>query len=82
MHEKGIDISRNKPKHTTMQMVKEADSVIVMWCSAEGFCRAPLLKKVTDWNIEDPKGKTAETLGMMRDEMETKVIRLVAEIGD
>ena len=79
MREKGIDISRNKPKRITMQMVKEADAIIVMGCSAEGFCPAPLIKKVTDWNIEDPKGKPVETVRRIRDEIETKVLRLIVE---
>ena len=57
MQEEGIDISKNKPKLITTQMVQEADIIIVMGCSAQGFCPAPLLGKVTDWNIEDPKGK-------------------------
>ena len=30
--EKGIDISKNKPKLITTQMVQEADMVIVMGC--------------------------------------------------
>jgi protein-tyrosine-phosphatase len=48
MQEKGVDISKNKPKLITNQMVQEADTIIVMGCSAQGFCPAPLLGKVTD----------------------------------
>ena len=78
MQEKGIDISKNKPKQITMQMVQEADSIIVMGCSAEGFCPAPLLNKVTDWNIEDPKGKPVEAVKEIRDKIEAKVLKMIS----
>jgi arsenate reductase len=73
MQEKGLDISANKPKLITNQMVQEADTIIVMGCSAEGFCPAPLLNKVVDWKIEDPKGKPVEKVREIRDEIEKKV---------
>jgi protein-tyrosine-phosphatase len=77
LFEKGIDISRNKPKLITRKMVEEADLIIVMGCSAEGFCPAPLLNKVTNWGIEDPKGKPIEKVREIRDEIEKKVKALV-----
>ncbi len=73
MREKGIDLLPNRPKLTTNQMVQEADTIIVMGCSAEGFCPAPLLNKVVDWQIEDPKGKPIEKVREIRDEIERKV---------
>ena len=78
MREKGIDLSTNKPKLITNQMVQEADRIIVMGCSAEGFCPAPLLNKVVDWGIEDPKGKPIEKVREIRDEIERRV-RLLSE---
>jgi len=79
MREKGIDLSDNKPKLVTTQMVQEADKVIVMGCSAEGFCPAPLLDKVLDWGIEDPRDKPIEKVREIRDEIERKVKKLVEE---
>ena len=81
MREKGIDISKNIPKQITNQMVQEADVIIVMGCGAQGFCPAPLLGKVIDWRIEDPKGKQIEKMREIRDEIEKKVRELVQEIG-
>jgi len=52
-----------------------------MGCSAQGFCPAPLLKKVLDWKIEDPKEKSIEKLREIRDEIETKVKALINEIS-
>jgi protein-tyrosine-phosphatase len=79
MREKGIDLSGNKPKLVTNQMVQEADMIIVMGCSAQGFCPAPLLNKVVDWGIEDPKGKPLEKVREIRDEIERKVKKLIEE---
>ena len=81
MQEKGIDISKNEPKLITNQMVQEADEVIVMGCSAQGFCPAPLLGKVIDWNLDDPKGKSLEKVREIRDEIERKVKELIEEVG-
>jgi arsenate reductase len=77
MKEKGIDLSANKPKLITNQMVREADTIIVMGCSAEGFCPAPLLNKVVEWGIEDPKGKSLEKVREIRDEIEKRVRALL-----
>jgi protein-tyrosine-phosphatase len=79
MLEKGMDLSANKPKLITNQMVQDADTIIVMGCSAEGFCPAPLLNKVIDWGTEDPKGKPAEKVREIRDEIEKKVKMLIDE---
>ena len=79
MAEKGIDLSGNKPKLITSEMVQEVDMIIVMGCSAEGFCPAPLLNKVIDWEIEDPKGKSIEKVREIRDQLERKVEALIDE---
>jgi protein-tyrosine-phosphatase len=79
MREEGIDLSANKPKLITNEMIKEADMIIVMGCSAQGFCPAPLLNKVIDWGIEDPKDKPIEKVREIRDEIERKVKNLIEE---
>lgn len=79
MQEKGIDLSANRPKLITDQMIEEADMIIVMGCSAEGFGPALLLKKVVDWGIEDPKGKPIEKVRKIRDETEKSVRMLLDE---
>jgi protein-tyrosine-phosphatase len=79
MREKGINLSANKPKLITNQMVQEAETIIVMGCNAQGFCPAPLLNRVVDWGIEDPKGKSIERVREIRDEIEKRVKRLINE---
>ena len=79
MREKRIDLSGNKPKLTNGQIVREADTIIVMGCNAQGFCPAPLLNRVVDWGIYDPKGKSIERVREIRDEIEKRVKRLINE---
>jgi len=79
MREKGIDISMNKPKLLTTKMAEEADKIITMGCSVEKICPAPLLKNVIDWALEDPKDKPIEAVRKIRDEIEKKILKLVAE---
>jgi protein-tyrosine-phosphatase len=81
MREKGLDISGNRPKAITPDMVREADVIITMGCSAEGFCPVQFLSKVVDWKLEDPKGKSIEQVRKIRDEVEKRVRELVEELG-
>jgi protein-tyrosine-phosphatase len=81
MREKGIDISENKPKIINNEMVQKADIIIVMGCGAEGFCPAPLLGKVVNWELEDPKGKPIEKVREIRDEIERRVKKLVETLN-
>jgi len=81
MKEKGIDISSNKPKLLSPKTVEDADQVVTMGCSVEKLCPAPLFKKSTDWNLEDPKGKPLEKIREIRDEIEKKVKILITEIN-
>ncbi|MCL5317670.1 MAG: arsenate reductase ArsC [Thaumarchaeota archaeon] len=80
MQEKGIDISSNKPKMLTAEMINEASIVITMGCSVEAACPRPMLavmqKKLVDWNLEDPEGKSVEEIRSIRDEVERRVAEL------
>ena len=77
MKEKGIDISSNTPKLLTPEMIDQATLVFTMGCSVEEVCPRPMLakmqKKLVDWKIDDPKGKTVEQVRQIRDEIERKV---------
>lgn len=80
MKEKGLDISSNTPKLLTSDMIQKANRVITMGCSVEEACPKPMLaqmqKKLVDWNLPDPKGKTIEEVRKIRDEIETRVVEL------
>lgn len=80
MKEKGIDISSNKPKMLTNEMINRASLVVTMGCSVEDVCPRPMLarmqKKLVDWNLEDPKGKSLPEVRRIRDEIEALVAAL------
>jgi arsenate reductase len=79
MHEKGIDISGNKPKLITFQMAQESDLIVTMGCNDQEICPGPFFKPTIDWKLEDPKGKPIEKVREIRDEIEHKVQRLIEE---
>ena len=82
MREIGIDISANKPKALTLEMVEQADRMITMGCGAEAeaVCPARLIE-TEDWALEDPKGKSLEQVREIRDQIKAKVSELLAEIS-
>ncbi|MDD4924385.1 MAG: arsenate reductase ArsC [Dehalococcoidales bacterium] len=81
MKESGIDISNNKPKILTMQMVRQANKMITMGCGAdtEGVCPARFIK-TEDWALEDPKGKSIDDVRRIRDEIKRRVADLISEL--
>lgn len=82
MKEVGIDISSNKPKGLTMDMVEKADRMITMGCGAEAeaVCPAGFIK-TEDWALEAPKAKSLEQVRKIRDEVKERVTRLIKEMA-
>lgn len=76
MRELGIDISHQKPKALTPEMLEQADRVVTMGCGAEAVCPATFVE-TEDWSLEDPKGKTLEQVRKIRDEIKTRVTELL-----
>ena len=81
MKEVGIDISGNKPRALTMEMVEQSDRMITMGCGAEseGVCPASFIP-TEDWALDDPKGQPLEKVREIRDEIEGRVRKLLTEI--
>ncbi len=81
MREVGIDISGNRPKALTIDMVEKADRMITMGCGAEAeaVCPASFIE-TEDWELEDPKGKSLEQVRKIRDEVKERVTKLLNEI--
>jgi protein-tyrosine-phosphatase len=81
MKEVGIDISGNRPKVLTMDMVEKADRMITMGCGADAqaVCPASFIE-TEDWALEDPHGKPIEEVRKIRDEVKERVARLIKEI--
>ncbi|MGD0355358.1 MAG: arsenate reductase ArsC [Dehalococcoidia bacterium] len=79
MKELDIDISGKKPKQLTAEMLKSSKKVITMGCSTEDVCPATLVT-TEDWGLPDPKGKSKEEIRKIRDEIKSRVTRLLEEI--
>jgi arsenate reductase len=79
MREVGVDISNQRPKPLTLEMLENADRVITMGCDVEGVCPATFVP-TEDWQLEDPEGKPIDKVREIRDEIEAKVRNLIEEI--
>ena len=81
MKEVGIDISNNKPRALTMDMIEKADRMITMGCGANagGFCPAGFIE-TEDWALDDPYNKSIEQVRKIRDEIKKRVIVLIDEV--
>ncbi len=75
----GIDISTQRPKMLTLEMVEGADKVVTMGCGVEGVCPATFIP-TEDWQLEDPEEKPLEEVREIRNEIEAKVKKLIDEI--
>jgi protein-tyrosine-phosphatase len=78
MKEKGIDISGRRPKGLNDLPPIEMDYLITMGC--EETCPAVLTKKIIEWEIPDPKGKSIDIVRNVRDMIEERVRSLIKEI--
>ena len=81
MKEVGIDISKQKSKELTDEMIQDSENVVNMGCMEKNFCPTMWLPKVIEWGLEDPKGQSIEKVREIRDEIEQRVKELVAEIS-
>ena len=82
MKEVGIDISSQKPKDLTEDMMRNATTIINMGCMDDKYCPASFLPKVIDWGIEDPKDKPIEKVRQIRDEIEKRVLEIIDSVRD
>jgi arsenate reductase len=73
MNEVGIDISSQKSKIITEDMIKSSEKSVNMGCIDKTECPMLFINNVIDWGIEDPKGKPIEKVREIRDEIERRV---------
>ena len=81
MNEIGIDISKQKSKDLSEDMMRNSDRIINMGCMDKNFCPTLFIPKVIDWGIEDPKDKPIETVREIRDEIERRIKELATDIS-
>lgn len=80
MREVDIDISGQKSKEITEDMIRNSSKIVNMGCIDKVSCPTLFLQNLLDWNIEDPKDKQIEKVREIRDEIEQRVKALVADI--
>ncbi len=82
MKEKGIDITGQRPKLLTIEMINEADIVISMGCGVEESCPLPLRDDIIDWGLDDPYGQSIEKYRDVRDKIKERVRALIVELKE
>lgn len=69
--ERGVDISRSKPRLLATRMINEAALVVTVGCSVEEVCPQPMLakmqKNLVDWHLDDPRKKPIDSVKEIRD---------------
>ena len=60
MKEEGIDISKQRPKDITEDMMRNSSKIVNMGCMEKDWCPTVFVPNLIDWGIEDPKGKSIE----------------------
>jgi arsenate reductase (thioredoxin) len=73
MSEVGIDISNQKSKIITEDMIKGSAKSVNMGCLERSECPLLFINNVIDWGLEDPKGKPIEKVREIRDEIDRRV---------
>jgi protein-tyrosine-phosphatase len=80
MKEIGIDISKQKSKVLTDDMIIKADIRVNMGCIEKEACPTLFIHDLLEWGIEDPKGKSLEKVREIRDDIEQRVRQLAADL--
>ncbi len=78
MEEIGIDMGEAFPKPLTDEVVRAADVVITMGCG--DACPIYPGKRYEDWQLDDPAGQGIDAVREIRDEIDRRVRKLIAEL--
>ena len=81
INETRIDISKQKSKDLTEDMMRNSDKIINMGCMDKNFCPTLFIPKLIDWGIEDPKDKSIEKVREIRDEIDKRIKELARDIS-
>ena len=81
MKEIGLDISHQKPKLITIDMVNGTTHFVSMGCGVIEACPVPIgVPNVEDWDIQDPWGKDIQFFRETRDLIKEKVENLLKKL--
>jgi protein-tyrosine-phosphatase len=79
MAEVGIDITGEYPKPWTDEIVQAADVVITMGCG--DACPVFPGRRYEEWELADPAGQHVEAVRPIRDKIEERVRKLLADLN-
>ena len=79
MAEVGVDITSEQPKVLTTEAVQASDVVVTMGCG--DACPYFPGKRYEDWVLEDPAGQGIDSVRPIRDEIRTRILGLLDELG-
>ena len=79
MAEVGIDITSEFPKPWTDEIVQAADVVVTMGCG--DACPIFPGKRYEEWSVTDPAGQDIDAVRPIRDDIEERIRRLLAELN-
>lgn len=74
----GVDLAGKRPAGLTRDLVEWADVVVTMGCG-DACPWLPATRRV-DWDLPDPKSLPDDEFRAVRDEIERRVQRLLAEL--
>jgi arsenate reductase len=80
MKEVSIDISKQKSKIITEDMIRDAAVRVNMGCMDKESCPTLFIHNLIEWGIEDPKGKSIDKVREIRDDIEQRVKQLAADL--
>jgi arsenate reductase len=80
MAELNIDLSDRKPQLLTHALAEQADIVVTMGCGEE--CPVIPGKRYLDWKLPDPKGRPADEVRGIRDQVRRHVNQLISELDE
>ncbi|MFI1918208.1 arsenate reductase ArsC [Nocardia sp. NPDC020380] len=78
MSEIGIDIAREFPKPWTEEILRAADVIVTMGCG--DACPIYPGRRYENWDLPDPDGQALPVVREIRDQIETRVRTLLAEL--
>jgi arsenate reductase (thioredoxin) len=78
MEEIGVDMGEEFPKPLTDEVVRAADVVITMGCG--DACPIYPGKRYEDWTLDDPAGQDLEAVRRIRDDIDSRVEKLIGEL--
>jgi arsenate reductase len=79
MKESGIDVSGHRPRRITPELAQNARLLVTMGCGDQ--CPVVPGLELFDWALPDPKDRPLAEVRTIRDDIRSRVLRLVTSRG-